>query len=244
MLLNESFDNVGRWLFKWRSFLPLLTVGLFLTALRRFSYPAGSHHLDLLWESISFGVALLGLVIRIITVGNIPRGTSGRTTDTPKAAVLNTTAMYSIIRHPLYLGNFFIWLGISMLPRSLFFSLSAILLFFLYYERIISAEEKFLLEKSGQDFMKWANVTPMIMPRFKNWRKSEIPFSWKTVFKREYTGFFAIITTFTCLEISGDLFYLGKWQFDLEWIVVFLVGLITYILLLTLKKIGLLNNKG
>jgi protein-S-isoprenylcysteine O-methyltransferase Ste14 len=144
IILTRRFEHIGRWLFKWRSFLPLVTAGLFLVALRHFTYPRGSHYLDSIWDGVSLGVAFLGLVIRIITVGYVPRGTSGRTTRNPKASVLNTTGMYSIVRHPLYLGNFFIWLGFSMFPRSLFFSLSAILLFFLYYERIIFAEERFL----------------------------------------------------------------------------------------------------
>lgn len=235
---------MGRWFFRWRSFLPLVTAGLFLIALRHFSYPRGSHCLDLLWEGVSFGVSFLGLVIRIITVGYVPRGTSSRTTRNPKASVLNTTGMYSIVRHPLYLGNFFIWLGVSMFPRSLFFSLSAILLFFLYYERIIFAEERFLQDKFGDEFSKWAERTPLFLPRFKNWNRPNLKFSWKMVLKREYTGFFAIIAVFTCLEIAGDLFYLGKWQLDREWIILFAVGLFTYIVLVSLKKAGVLNDEN
>lgn len=193
---------------------------------------------------MSFGVAISGLVIRIITVGYVPRGTSSRTTRNPKASVLNTTGMYSIVRHPLYLGNFFIWLGVSMFPRLLFFSLSAILLFFLYYQWIIFAEERFLQEKFGQEYSEWARRTPLLLPRFKNWKRPGLRFSWRTVLKREYSGFFAIIAVFTCLEIAGDLFYLGKWQLDLEWIILFAAGLITYIVLLSLKKSGILNDEN
>lgn len=183
-------------------------------------------------------------MIRIVTVGYVPRGTSGRTTRNPKASVLNTTGMYSIVRHPLYLGNFFIWLGVSMFPRSLFFSLSAILLFFLYYERIIFAEESFLQDRFGREFSEWAERTPLFLPRFKNWSRPSLRFSWKMVLKREYTGFFAIIVVFTCLEIAGDLFYLGKWQLDWEWMILFAAGLITYIVLISLKKAGVLNDEN
>ncbi len=224
--------------------MPLVTVGLFLVALRDFSYPYGSRYLDRIWDSISLGVAFLGLVIRIITVGYVPRGTSGRTTSNPKANVLNTTGMYSIVRHPLYFGNFFIWLGISMFPRSLFFSLSAVLLFFLYYERIIFAEESFLQDKFGLEFSEWEKRTPLLIPRFKNWSRPELKFSWKMVLKREHSGFFAIIAVFTCLEIAADLFYLGKLQVDREWIILFASGLITYIVLVSFKKAGVLNDEN
>jgi len=212
--------------------------------LRHFSYPRGSRNIDLLWEGVSLGVAFLGLAIRIITVGYVPRGTSSRTTGNPKASMLNTTGMYSIVRHPLYLGNFFIWLGVSMFLRSLLFSLSAILLFFLYYGLIIFAEERFLQDRFGQDFSEWAKRTPQLLPRFQNWSRPELRFSWKTVLKREYSGFFLIIAIFTCLEIAGDLFYLGKLQLDWEWIILFAVGLITYIVLRSLKKAGILNDEN
>jgi protein-S-isoprenylcysteine O-methyltransferase Ste14 len=244
MLLKERFESAGNWLFRWRSFLPLLTVGLFLIVMRHFSYPRNEHSLDLLWESIAFAVSLFGLTIRVFTVGYAPKGTSGRTTNKPRASSLNTTGMYSIVRHPLYLGNFFIWLGISMCPRFLFFAIAVILLFFLYYGLIILAEEKVLYEKFGNTFIEWTHKTPPLLPRFSNWQKAVLPFSLKTVLKREYSTFFAIIAVFTCIEIGGDLFYSGKLEFDPVWVSIFLTGLCTYLILLTLKKNGLLNVEG
>lgn len=244
MLFKGRFESTGNLLFKWRSFLPLLTIGLFLIAMRHFSYPRGEHHLDLLWESISFAVSLFGLAIRVFTVGYVPKGTSGRTTREPRASTLNTTGMYSIVRHPLYLGNFFIWLGVSMLPRILFFAAVVIFLFFLYYGLIILAEEKVLNEKFGETFVEWVRRTPPLFPRFGSWRKATLPFSFKTVLKREYSTLFAIITAFTCLEIGGDLFYSGKLQFDPVWVSIFLTGLCSYLILRTLKKKGSLDVEG
>jgi protein-S-isoprenylcysteine O-methyltransferase Ste14 len=244
MLLKERFESTGNLLFRWRSFLPLLTIGFFLIVMRHFSYPQGEHSLDLLWEGISFALSLFGLAIRVFTVGYVPKGTSGRTTGEPRASVLNTTGMYSIVRHPLYLGNFFIWLGVSMLPRILFFAAAIIFLFFLYYGLIILAEEKVLHEKFGKTFDEWAHRTPLLFPRLRNWQKAALPFSLKTVLKREHSTFFTIIAVFTCLEIGGDLFYLGRLQFDPVWVLMFFVGLCTYVILRTLKKNGFLNVEG
>lgn len=244
MPLKEKLESVGNWLFKWRSFLPLLTIGLFLIAMRRFSYTAGEHYPDLLWEGVCFAVSLFGLAIRVFTVGFVPKGTSGRTTNKPRASTLNNTGMYSIIRHPIYTGNFFVWLGFSMWPRSLFLVISLALLFLIYYWLIILAEETILRKKFGNTFIEWANRTPLLFPRFKNWRKAALPFSLKTVLKREYSTFFAIIAIFTCLEIGGDLLYLGKLRFDPIWVSIFLTGLCAYVILLTLKKKGLLNVEG
>lgn len=244
MPLKENFESTGNFLFKWRSFLPLLTIGLFLVAMKYSSHPQGKHYPGLLWEGICFAVSLFGLAIRVFTVGFVPKGTSGRTTNKPRASSLNTTGMYSIIRHPLYTGNFFIWLGVSMFPRSLVLVIALILLFSLYYWLIILAEEKILREKFGNTFVEWAHRTPLLFPRFRNWQKAALPFSLKTVLKREHTTFFAIIAIFTCLEIGEDSFYPGKLEFDPVWVSIFLTGLCSYIILLTLKKKGFLDVEG
>ena len=193
---------------------------------------------------LCFAISFSGLGIRIHTVGHAPKGTSGRRTKNQRADVLNITGMYSIVRHPLYLGNFLIWLGLVMFPRSFFFNLAAILLFFLYYERIIFVEEEFLREKFGQTFTEWADKTHIIFPRFKNLQNSALPFSLKTVLKREYTAFFLITTSFTCLEVLGDFFYEGKWQISWFYCLLFCFGLGVYIVLRSLKKMHFLDVEG
>jgi len=244
MPLTDEFRRSGNWFFKWRSFLPLLTVALFLYALKSFEYPQHSEVLDNLWEKFCLTVSLLGLAVRVYTVGHTPRDTSGRNTRLQKAAFLNTTGMYSVTRHPLYLGNFLIWAGICLFVHSLFFCLAMILLFFLYYERIIFVEEEFLKEKFGEMFVEWAQKTPLIIPNFKNWQKPALAFSLKTALKREYTAFFLITTLFTILEFVSDLFYKGKWQFEWTWVLIFFFGLFTYVVLRTLKKKRLLDVEG
>ncbi len=239
MPLKEKLESTGNFLFRWRSFLPLLTIALFLIVMRH-----SSHHRDPLWQGICFGISLFGLAIRVFTVGFVPKGTSGRTTNNPRASALNSTGMYSIIRHPLYIGNFFVWLGFLMYPRSPLLIAVLTPIFFIYYWLIILAEEKILRENFGDTFFEWARKTPLLFPRFKNWRKAALPFSLKTVLKREYTTLFAIIAIFTCMEIGGDLLYSGKLEFDPVWVSIFLTGLCAYIILRTLKKKGVLNVEG
>ena len=146
---EEEFERTGQWLFRWRSYLPLLLIALFLIAFRDFKYPFGSHGWDYLWEIFCLSVSMLGIAVRALTVGFIPKGTSGRNTKGQVAEDLNTTGMYSLVRNPLYLGNFIIWLGISLFVRLWWFSLIVILIFGIYYERIIFAEEEFLRHKYG-----------------------------------------------------------------------------------------------
>jgi protein-S-isoprenylcysteine O-methyltransferase Ste14 len=237
----DQLKKQGNWLFRWRSFLPLVIVPLFIISLRHFTYPEGSHLLDRLWELFCFAISLFGLGIRIYTVGYVPKGTSGRTTSEPKAQELNTTGMYSIVRHPLYLGNLVIWVGIVLFARSILLAAFCFLAFFLYYERIIIAEETFLLEKFGLAFTQWAQKTPMIIPIIKLWRKPAQPFSWRVVLSREYSGLLTITSSFIAIELLSDRFYEGKWQLDWMWAGIFVASLLVFVVLRTLKKLQILK---
>jgi len=222
--------------------LPLIIVPLFLIGLQHFTYPLGSRLLDRLWELFCFAISLLGLGIRIYTVGHVPKGTSGRTTSTPKAQELNTTGIYSVVRHPLYLGNFIIWVGIVLLVRSTLLTVACVLAYFLYYERIIIAEEAFLSEKFGAAFAQWAEKTPMIIPRFKLWCKPPQPFSWQVVLIREYPGFLVITASFAALNVLGARFYEGRWRLDWMWAGILCVGLLAFVALWTLKKMRIIRR--
>jgi protein-S-isoprenylcysteine O-methyltransferase Ste14/membrane-associated phospholipid phosphatase len=237
---SEQMRKQGNWFFRWRSFLPLIIVPLFLIELRYFTYPENSHFLDRMWELFCLTISLAGLGVRIYTVGLAGQGTFVRTTSAPREKELNTTGIYSIVRHPLYLGNFVIWAGIVLFPHSITLAAFFLLAFFLLYERIIHAEEAFLVEKFGTAFTEWAQKTPMFVPRFKLWRKPELPFSWQTALAREYPAFFAIIASFTAIEIFGDRFYEGKWEFDPMWVIIFCTGLLVFVTFRTLKKLRII----
>jgi hypothetical protein len=184
--------------------------------------------------------------IRIATIGSTPKRTSGRNTVSGQVAdALNTTGMYSVVRNPLYLGNFFIVLGISLFMRSWWMTLTVALAFFIYYEGIMFAEEEFLRRKFGTVYLEWAANTPLFIPRLKNWCPPSVPFSWRKAMRREYSAFFATIVSFTLLEIVTDFYVEGRFVLDRMWAVIFGLGLITYVLLRTLKKKShLLNDKG
>jgi protein-S-isoprenylcysteine O-methyltransferase Ste14 len=208
-------------------------------------YSGHIHKLNQLWEIFCLIVSFGGLTIRIFTVGYVPKGTSGRNTRKQVADALNTTGMYSIVRHPLYLGNFFIWLGISLFVQVWWVTLIFILIFWLYYERIMFAEEEFLRKKVGKEFLIWAEKTPAFLPKFKNWQPPSLSFSFKNALKREYSGFFAIIVSFTFLELISNIFAQGKLKLDLMWQIIFIAGLVIYLTVRILrKKTKILDVKG
>ena len=116
MKIHDDVEKSGNWLFRQRSYFPLLIVPLLLLALRDSEYVEKQFG-DLVqtyWEIFCILISFTGLAIRILTVGWIPEGTSGRNTKGQLAESLNTDGLYSVIRHPLYLGNFLIVFGFAL----------------------------------------------------------------------------------------------------------------------------------
>ena len=239
MPLREEMEKQGNWLFRWRSYLPLLIVPLFFIALYSSTLnaqePLGTAGKS--WEVFCFLLSLLGFAIRCATVAFVPSGTSGRNTKEQIASVLNTTGIYSVVRHPLYLGNLVMIFGLLLFVRVWWFALIGALLFWVYYERIAFAEEEFLRRKFGDSYLEWAEKTPAFVPRSNGWNSPDLAFSFRKVLKREYSGFFAIIASFTCLHIITEFFrHTRNPQIGIGWVILFTVGLVTYLTLRTLKK--------
>lgn len=245
MGLREDFESTGNWLFRWRSYLPLLLIGIFIVALREFEYPNHSKQLDALWEVVCLFISFFGLGIRAFTIGHTPAGTSGRNTSEQQASTLNTTGIYSVVRHPLYLGNFFMGLGIALFAHLWWLTLIYVLAFCIYYERIMYAEEAYLREKFGDQFVAWADTVPAFIPNLKKWKRPSLSFSLRNVLRREYNGFFAVIVTLFILEVIGDIFAEGKVELDPMWASILIVGFVVWATLRTLKKrTKLLNVEG
>lgn len=236
MSLATSFETSGNWLFRKRSYLPLILFLVVIPAMAQFRYPQGSHELDLAWELFCLAISMLGLILRAYVVGTTPTGTSGRNTHGQVAEVLNTTGVYSVVRHPLYVGNYLMWMGIALFPRSTWLALVVSLAFWLYYERIMFAEEAFLRGKFGTPFDEWAARTPAFLPNLKLWVKPSLPFSWRMVLRREYSGLYAVIASFTVLEVLGDAIIERTWEFDPVWMMLFGVTTVLYLTLLSLKR--------
>lgn len=236
MPLQEEFERSGLWLFRWRSYLPLAFFGIFIAAMDEYRYIGNSELMDEIWEGLCLLVSFFGLGIRIFTVGHTPKATSGRNTKGQVANTLNTTGMYSLVRHPLYLGNFFMFLGPVLFAHTWWSTLIYILSFWLYYERIMFAEEAFLRKKFGEEYLRWAYNTPAFIPRFKNYRKPDLPFSLKKVLRKEYNGFFAVILIMFILEGFGEVVLHRRPEFDIQWIVLLSIGFIVWATLKTIKN--------
>jgi len=211
-------------------------IPIFFLCLTSFTYLNQSHSVNEAWQILCLLVSFLGLAIRIITVGRALVGTSGRNTREQVADTLNTTGIYSVVRHPLYLGNYLIMIGFSMWPHVWWLVALTSCFYALYYERIMLAEESFLRQRFGETFEKWSAETPAFFPKFRGWKPSSVPFCWRTVAQREYNAFFLIISVFFLFDLIGDSIAEKNWHISWVWFWVFIAGFLIFAVLRTLKK--------
>ena len=200
-MLAKEFEQQGLSLFRWRSYWPLVALALavWIVWLRPNPYPA------LAWPALALG--LLGLLIRIATVGYTPKNTSGRNTAEGQVAEsINTQGMYS-----LDLGNFLMWLAPALLTGHGWFILVFTLAFWLYYERIMFAEEQFLFGKFGSEYQNWAQSRPAFLPRSLTWHRPGLGFCWKNVLKKEKNGLAALLLVMAGIRHVERCSELGFW---------------------------------
>lgn len=240
LALKDELRQQGDFLFKHRGWLPIpfVFIGL-LIFMERIEDRQG--WFDELWLGkeytfVCLGIGLMGLAIRAITIGATPKNTSGRNTHGQVADDLNTTGVYSIVRHPLYVGNFFMWISIVLLTQDWGFTLSFLLAYWLYYERIMYAEEAFLIEKFGDKYLDWAARTPAFIPDFRKWKSAELTFSVKNILKREYTGLFLLLTIFTLFNAAGNWMLRGEFYPSPVWMIILIIAISSYLILRTLAK--------
>ncbi|MDM7992608.1 MAG: isoprenylcysteine carboxylmethyltransferase family protein [Candidatus Fermentibacter sp.] len=244
MPLVEEFESSGRFLFRWRSYLPLVLLSVVGASLVEFRYPGGSHVLDTLWEMLCLLVSLSGLAVRAVTVGYASAGTSGRNTRRQVADSLNTTGPYSLVRHPLYLGNFLMALGVFLFLRVWWLPLVYSLAFALYYERIMFAEEAFLRGKFGVEYIAWAVGTPAFVPGRSRWRAPGRPFAWRTVAKRESQSLAAVCIAMFVLEVLGDIRHTGAVIADPIWVWITASSILLYAMIRILRKTTRILDAG
>lgn len=235
MALRDELVAQGTWLFRHRSWLPLVPLALVL-ALLPFAPDPRLYPPHPWWDSLCVGLSLTGVLVRALTIGTKPRGTSGRNRRAQVASRLNTTGMYSIVRHPLYVGNALMWAGVALYPRMWTAAILAAAFFWVYYERIMYAEEDFLRRQHGEVFKAWAAATPAFFPDFSLWVRPELPFALRAVLAAEYPGFLGLAASFMVIRTASDLIFLHHVEMHPFWLALFGTAVVGYGVLRTLRK--------
>ena len=108
-----------------------------------------------------FALAVIGQAWRIYAAGVIYKNRQ-----------LATTGAYSLVRHPLYLGNFLILVGFAVAGGNWMVWLVVILFFLFYYPAAIRYEDHKLEGIFGEAWRTWSLETPGMFPTSLKWRSN------------------------------------------------------------------------
>jgi protein-S-isoprenylcysteine O-methyltransferase Ste14/phosphohistidine phosphatase SixA len=229
VMLQKLLESQGASPRRWRILLALLLAPFAINAffssgwmLRAFG-PWGEEF----WDFFCLAIAFAGLGVRA-TIAGYGQGTDLERKDS--AGKMYVTGFYSIVRHPIYLANFLILFSGILLFKSAPFTALAAVGACVYYERLILAKERSLLEMHGDAFRAWAESTPTILARFSAWRTPVEKFDLRTAVRREAVTFALIGLMFFTIE-SLEAVLVEKRNFitwtadEAHWAILFAVSL-------------------
>lgn len=139
---------------------------------------ASSRNAEISWWGIVF--ALAGVLIRTWAGGHLQKNKS-----------VISSGPYQYTRNPLYLGSFSIGLGFFLAFNNILVVLLIAVIFAYIYYPVILDEERILEEKFGDEFKRYINQVPRMIPNLtlKEFSEEKTEFLWKNVFKnKEYNA--------------------------------------------------------
>jgi protein-S-isoprenylcysteine O-methyltransferase Ste14 len=107
-----------------------------------------------LWVVLGLMLIAAGVALRLAAYGNLR-----------KKDVLATTGVYSLCRHPLYLGSILLTYGFCLLLDDVENYLFATVYFLVFYPLTIIWEEARLVERYGAAHEQYRHETPLLIPR-------------------------------------------------------------------------------
>jgi protein-S-isoprenylcysteine O-methyltransferase Ste14 len=154
----------------------LFWIGIWVSPQPRFLVPV-FQNLSLVVPVVSFSIPLIQLAIFVpfFVLGawlgiEGTKGTSMKVADTHRSEKVVTTGVYSIVRHPQYVGGLLAHVGISFLLSAWYSLLSTPFMIAVVY--LISRKEEIeLVKEFGEDYESYQKRVPMLMPRIRSGQK-------------------------------------------------------------------------
>jgi len=225
--------KLGNFLFKHRSFTPVPLIILVFIIFRPIDLGKNNIKINL----VGLLISLLGEIVRVIAVGFAHTGTSGRESYL-RADRLNISGIYSIVRNPLYIGNFFIFTGLVIVFFNIFAGLSFIIFLILQYYFVILAEENFLKEKYGLEYEVYCQQVKRIIPTFRGYKRNRTPFNLKKVIFKENDSIFNILAMYLLVLFYKEKVFSGTIWNPFLYIIPGVVLIIGYIIVKVVKKMN------
>ncbi len=184
---------------------------------------------------VGFLVSVVGEFIRGIAVGYAHRGTSGRESFL-KADALNTAGIYSLVRNPLYIGNFLIFSGLLTVFANIFAVLVFMIFLCLQYYLIILSEEDFLRKEYGKEYEGYCSRVRRIIPAFKDYKMNPNPFDLRKVIFKESDSVFNMLMIYLAVLVYKEKVFRGSISKPFFFIIPGIVFILCYIFVKIVKK--------
>lgn len=189
--------RAGRSLFPRRILvaLPALVAGAFLIRPRNLFGE---------WQSLgllaSLALVAAGLALRAWAAASAGGHTRSGLIEAPQ---LVTGGPYAFVRNPIYLGSFVLGLGMIGLLQDPWLLLPHAFVFAIFFGAIIPAEERFLVKRFGDEYLRFCGAVPRLVPALRPWDGRVHPtISWRAARGEAaiallllviYTGFRALV---------------------------------------------------
>ena len=183
----------GEWMFRKRDYtpIPLILVALVFIKPTLLSVAVGA-------VSVVFGEAIRFWGVSYI--GGISR-TRSRSTGS-----LMDSGPFSLVRNPLYVGNFFLSLGFVIISGVWFMVPVYVFFFGLQYHYIVLWEEWNLRAKFGAPYEEYCGRVPRWVPRLSGYRAGEHDFGKALRSERNTLGAIVAVS----VVLAAGYFYLGS----------------------------------
>jgi len=191
--IGTALCAIGAFFFRFRDGL-FPAIFLLVVLLVPPSLFAGEEELDPFATGLGVVMALLGEIVRCLTIGlvYVKRGGLNRRVY---AKNLVTEGIYAHTRNPMYTGNLLIALGFCLMYGSPWMYGVVFPFFLLVYVGIVFEEERFLREKFGTEYEEYCRNTSRFLPRV--WGLAQTMkqhhFDWKKIVKKEFGTIFGTL---------------------------------------------------
>ena len=143
--------------------------------------------------AVGLTIAALGLLIRGWSAGTIH-----------KDRELTRGGPYAFTRNPLYVGSFFVGIGVSIAGGHWLWAVVFLLFYAAVYSRTMAHETRLLGEVFGDDYREYAANVPAFVPRLTPWRPTGSAgaggFRWKQYARnREWEAALGAVAAFAFL---------------------------------------------
>ncbi|MBI5681785.1 MAG: isoprenylcysteine carboxylmethyltransferase family protein [Deltaproteobacteria bacterium] len=200
--------KLGNLIFKYRNLIfPLFFVLLVLGTKPYMD----SGHLGKWRYAAGITIALTGQIIRALTIGLVYIIRGGRNRKV-YAETLVKDGIFAHCRNPLYVGNILIVIGLGITANSIPFYIAGIPLFIVMYMAIIKAEENYLSNKFGQEYIEYIKGVNRFIPNLSGIIKTikGMKFNWARLIVKEYGTTYAWVVCMILLIIKNQYMRYGS----------------------------------